>query len=153
NKKQFNLLSASLSKALSPPSRRKIELSAQIIDQVQPLPGIGSRPAYREPKHRSAPRQLGKLAPNQEVLPETHPPPRLSTSSHLVPSLGWSPSTDRPPKTFLRQRIVRIQRIQDGLTMAEQRVLNYLWENGERESSPTSRGLTVTQKALSFATH
>jgi DNA-binding MurR/RpiR family transcriptional regulator len=59
--------------------------------------------------------------------------------------------TPAPAKTFLRQRIVRIQRIQDGLTMAEQRVLNYLWENGEKESSTTSRVLTVSQKAVSFA--
>jgi hypothetical protein len=58
NKKQLNTLSASLSKALSPPSRKKIELSARIIDQVQPLPGIVSRSVGSERKCRDG--QLGR---------------------------------------------------------------------------------------------
>ena len=68
-----------------------------------------------------------------------------------MPLTEQSDPTAAPAKTFLRQRIVRIQRIQDGLTLAEQRVLNYLWENGEKESSTTSRALTVSQKGVSFA--
>jgi hypothetical protein len=40
NKKQLNTLSASLSKALSPPS------------QIQPLPGIVSRAANTEPEQK-----------------------------------------------------------------------------------------------------
>ena len=60
NKKQLNTLSASLSKALSPPSRKKIELSARIIDQIQPLPGIVSRAANTEPEQKPFPPQLSK---------------------------------------------------------------------------------------------
>ena len=60
NKKQLNTLSASLSKALSPPSRKKIELSARIIDQVQPLPGILSRSVNSEPEQKPFLPQLGK---------------------------------------------------------------------------------------------
>ena len=146
NKKQLNTLSASLSKALSPPSRKKIELSARIIDQVQPLPGILSRSVNSEPEQKPFPPQLGKTkavhgsASHKEAIISGVPSPaRLpSTHSHLVPLTEQSDPTAAPAKTFLRQRIVRIQRIQDGLTMAEQRVLNYLWENGEKESSTTS---------------
>ena len=159
NKKQLNTLSASLSKALSPPSRKKIELSARIIDQVQPLPGILSRAANSEPEQKRFLPQLGKTpavhgslasreAPRSEARSWVWSP---STHSHPVPFTEQSDSISAPGKTFLRQRIVRVQRIQDGLTMAEQRVLNYLWENGEKESSTTSRVLTVSQKRLSFA--
>src|SRR5207249_11417649 len=56
-------------------------------------------------------------------------------------------------KTFLRQRIVRIQRVQDGLTMAEQRILSYLWEHAAIEASTASRLLTVSQKHVAAAIH
>jgi hypothetical protein len=159
NKKQLNTLSASLSKALSPPSRKKIELSARIIDQVQPLPGILSRVANTEPDQKPFPPQLGKTtavhgsASHQKaIISGVTSPARLpSTHSHFVPPIEQPDSTTVPAKTFLRQRIVRIQRFQDGLTMAEQRVLNYLWDNGEKESSTTCRVLTVSQKGVSFA--
>src|SRR5262249_19765337 len=38
-------------------------------------------------------------------------------------------------------------------TMAEQRVLNYLWERAERESPISSRIVTISQKAVAFITH
>jgi hypothetical protein len=141
NKKQLNTLSASLSKALSPPSRKKIELSARIIDQVLPLPGIVSRAANTEPEQKPFPPQLGKTtvvhgsASHQKAIISGVPSPaRLpSTHSPFLPPREQRDSTTAPAKTFLRQRVVPIQRIQDGLTMAEQRVLNYLWENAVKE--------------------
>jgi hypothetical protein len=158
NKKQLNTLSTSLNKALSPPSRRKIELSARIIDQVQPLPGILSRAANSEPKHDPPPRKLGRTTAVHEpachqkaIISGVSSAARLpSNDLHRLPT-EWSDFTTPPTKTFLRQRIVRIQRIQDGLTMAEQRVLNYLWESAGKESSTAPRVLTVSQKGISFA--
>lgn len=161
NEKQLNTLSASLSKALSPASRKKIELSARIIDQVQPLPGIVSRSIGSEPKCKDSIGQLGKTEARhgsvfcqQAIVSGVRSPARLpATHSHLVPPPEQSDLTAAPAKTFLRQRVVRIQRIQDGLTMAEQRVLNYLWERAERESSTTSRVVTVGQESVAFVTH
>jgi hypothetical protein len=160
NKKQLNTLSASLSKALSPPSRKKIELSARIIDQIQPLPGIVSRAANTEPEQKPFPPQLSKTtsvygsASHQKAIISGVPSPaRLpSTHSHLVPLTEQSDPTAAPAKTFLRQRIVRIQRVQDGLTMVEQRILNYLWEKAEKESSTSARVVAVSQKGVAFVT-
>jgi hypothetical protein len=154
NKKQLNTLSASLSKALSPPSRKKIELSARIIDQIQPLPGIVSRAANTEPEQKPFPPQLSKTtsvygsASHQKAIISGVPSPaRLpSTHSHLVPLTEQSDPTAAPAKTFLRQRIVRIQRVQDGLTMVEQRILNYLWEKAEKESSTSARVVQSARK-------
>jgi hypothetical protein len=153
NKKQLNTLSASLSKALSPPSRKKIELSARIIDQVQPLPGIVSRSMGSETNYRDFTGKVGKAEPGHSSAFHPSPARPASTNSRTDSLLESSPSTQTPAKTFLRQRIVRIQRIQDGLTMAEQRVLNYLWEKAEKEASTTSRVVTVSQKTVAFVTH
>jgi hypothetical protein len=91
NKKQLNTLSASLSKALSPPSRKKIELSARIIDQVQPLPGILSRAANSEPEQKRFLPQLGKTPAVHGSL-ASREAPRSEARSWV-----WSPSTHSLP--------------------------------------------------------
>src|SRR5688500_12773853 len=106
NKKQLNTLSASLGKALSPPSRKKIELSARIIDQIQPLPGIVSRSVGNEPKCRDSAGQLGKTEARhgsvfrqQAIVCGVPSFARVRpTSSHPDPSIDSSRSTDVPPK-------------------------------------------------------
>ena len=85
NKKQLNTLSASLSKALSPPSRKKIELSARIIDQVQPLPSIVSSQPSSESAHDAPPQHRGRTPASESnkerIRSEIRSPERLSLGS------------------------------------------------------------------------
>lgn len=117
--------------------------SACLFDRFQPLPGIVSRSSPNLASEAIGSRAF-QLAGRAEAV--------SSKRSHSVTPTDPPDSFVAPVKTFLRQRIDRIQRVQDGLTMAEQRVLNYLWERAYNNSSGTSRMLAVNQKQVAFAT-